>query len=119
MPFLGLVEMTMEQHRAIYGHLDPFAIAPFMERYGEALSPEARRQACLLQRAMHGRLPITQDIRIELAQFLSAGLDGRRYETALHHQQLRALLERYERRIKRRRDAEADARSQPGERYRG
>jgi hypothetical protein len=65
MPFLGLVEMTMKQHRAIYGHLDPFAIAPF----GEALSPQARRQACLLQRAMHGRLPITQDIRIDWRSF--------------------------------------------------
>jgi hypothetical protein len=105
MPFLGLVEMTMKQHRAIYGHLNPFAIASFMGPYGETLSPEARRQACLLQRAIHGRLPITQDIRIELAQFLSAGLDGHRYETALHHQKLCALLERYERRIRRRRDA--------------
>jgi hypothetical protein len=105
MPFLGLVEMTMEQHRAIYGHLDPFAIAPFMERYGEALSPEARWQACLLQRAMHGRLPITQDIRFELVEFLHAGLDGRRYDVALHSQKLRALLEHYERRIRRRRDA--------------
>jgi hypothetical protein len=98
MPFLGLVESTMEQHRAVYGPLVPFAVAPFMERYGEALSPEARRQACLLQRAMHGRLPVTRDIRLELAQFLSAGLDGRRYEAALHHQKLCALLEAYDRR---------------------
>jgi hypothetical protein len=104
-PFLGLVETTMEQHRASYGHLDPFAVAPFMERYGEALSPEAYRQACLLQRAIRGRLPITQDIRLELVEFLHAGLDGRRYDTALHRQKLRALLERYEHRIRRRRDA--------------
>ena len=33
--------MTAEQrHRAIYGDLEPFAVAPFMERYGEPLSAE-------------------------------------------------------------------------------
>jgi hypothetical protein len=57
-----------------------------MERCGEALSPEARRQACLLRRAIHGRLPITQDIRLELVEFLHAGLDGRGCDMALRRQ---------------------------------
>jgi len=92
-PYLDLIEMTIEQHRAVYDRL--FAIARLKERYGEALSPEAYRQAGLLQRAMHGRLPIAQDIRDELVQFLDAGLDDRRYDMELHRQKLRALLERY------------------------
>ena len=90
----------------LYGELDPSAVAPFV-KYGEPLSNEGRRLASLLNRAMHGRLPITADIRFELVQFLTAfsdptkGIDQRRYDMALHRQKLIALLERYGRSIKR------------------
>jgi hypothetical protein len=94
--------------RALYGELNPFAVAPFIEYHGAPLSDEGRRLASLLNRAIHGRLPITADIRFELVQFLSApfpdstkGVDQRRYDMALHRQKLIALLERYDRRIKR------------------
>jgi hypothetical protein len=95
-----------EEWRALYGELDPFAVAPFV-KYGEPLSNEGRRLASLLNRAMRGRLPITTNIRLELVHFLSApfwdsdptrGIDQRRYDMALHRQKLIALLERYGRR---------------------
>jgi hypothetical protein len=54
---------------------------------------------------MRGRLWIARAIQIEVAHFLCAGFDGRRYDKALHRQRLCALLERYERRIKKRRGA--------------
>ena len=47
----------------LYGELDPSAVAPFV-KYGEPLSNEGRRLASLLNRAMHGRLPITADLRL-------------------------------------------------------
>jgi hypothetical protein len=86
--------MDPNQHQAIYGELDPFAVAPFMSRYGDPLSAEGRRLACKLQRALTEIFPGGWAIRVELAQFLSAGFEGRRYDKALHRQKLIALLER-------------------------
>jgi hypothetical protein len=89
----------LQKHREVYGKLDPFAVAPFITRYGEPLSPEGHRLAALLHRARHGRLPITWDIRIRLVQFL--GSPGPRYyDAALHRQKLIELLEHYDRQIK-------------------
>jgi hypothetical protein len=95
--------------RALYGELNPFAVGPFVEYSGAPLSYEGRRLASLLNRAIHGRLPITADIRFELHHFLAAPLrsnesiDQRHYDMALHRQKLIALLERYGQRIKQRR----------------
>jgi hypothetical protein len=86
--------MDANQHRAIYGDLDPFAVAPFMSRYGDALSAEGRRLARELHRALTEIFPGAWAIRVELAEFLSAGFEGRRYDKALHRQKLIALLER-------------------------
>jgi hypothetical protein len=103
------IARSKAEWRALYGELDPFAVAPFV-KYGAPLSNEGRRLASLLNRALHGRLPVTADIRFELVQFLSARLsdptkdiDQRRYGMALyrHRQRLIALLECYSRRIKR------------------
>jgi len=95
------------RYRAIYGDLDPFAIAPFLVRYGEPLSAEGHRLAWLLDRAIfeRPRTPITMDIQIELARLLVAPFDERtrRYDMALHRQKLVALLERYRREIGRNR----------------
>ena len=99
----------IEQHRALYGRLDPFAVAPFLAPGGylkEPLSHEGDRLASLLNRAIRGRLPVTADIREELVRFLSAGFHGRRYDRALRRQKLIALLERYGRRIGGRRRSE-------------
>jgi len=93
--------------RALYGKLNPFAVGLFVECKGATLSNEGRRLASLLSRAIHGRLPITADIRFELHHFLAAPLrsyesiDQRRYDRALHRQKLIALLERYGQGIKR------------------
>ncbi len=86
---------NLHQHRAIYGRLDPFAVAPFIASYGEPLSGRSYQLAYLLDRARRGRLPITADIRFELVMFLCAGNEGRRYDMALHRQKLVAMLERY------------------------
>jgi hypothetical protein len=103
------IARSKAEWRALYGELDPFAVAPFV-KYGAPLSNEGRRLASLLNRTLHGRLPVTADIRFELVQFLSARLsdptkdiDQRRYGMALyrHRQRLIALLECYSRRIKR------------------
>ena len=101
--------------RALYGHLNPLVILPFVEQRGQPLSAEGYRLACLLQRAKNGRLPITWDIRFEMYHFLGAplrsdvGVDQRRYDMALHRQKLIALLERYSRRIKQGRAFDARA----------
>jgi hypothetical protein len=90
--------------RAVYGKLDPFAVAPFMEYYGAPLSKEGHRLASLLNRAIHGRLPITREIRFELVHFLAPeptkDIDRHFYGMALHRQNLISLLERYDRRIR-------------------
>lgn len=92
---------------ALYGELDPFAVAPFVEYKGAPLSDEGRRLASLLNRARRGRLPITQDIRSEVVLFLCTPFDTtksinqRRYDIALHRQKLVALLDCYGQRIKR------------------
>jgi hypothetical protein len=91
--------------RALYGDLDPFAVAPFIEYVGAPLSDEGRRYASLVDRARHGRLPIARDIRFELVHFLTAAAEGHRYDKALHRQNLIVLLNRYERRIRKHRDA--------------
>jgi hypothetical protein len=88
---------TPKQHRAIYGHLDPYAVAPFIDRYGEPLSAEGHRRAWLLHQAIRdGRSLIAVDIRIELVEFVGAEFDGHRYDKALHRQKLCTLLERYD-----------------------
>ena len=85
------IARSKAEWRALYGELDPFAVAPFV-KYGAPLSNEGRRLASLLNRALHGRLPITADIRFELVHFLAAPLgpnesiDQRRYDMALHRQ---------------------------------
>jgi hypothetical protein len=97
---------ALQKHRALYGDLDPFAVAPFVTYGGEPLSNDGRRLASLLNRAMRGRLPITAEIRFELVHFLSApfnsdptrGIHQRLYDLELHRQKLIALLERYGRR---------------------
>jgi hypothetical protein len=97
------ISRSNAEWRALYGDLDPFAIAPFVEQHRQPLSAEGRRLASLVNRARRGRLPITRDIRFEVVHFLIAGMDGDRYAMALHRQRLIALLERYGQRIKRRR----------------
>lgn len=91
------MDALLERHRAIYGELDPFALAPFLHRnggYGAPLSPEDHRLACLLDRAIREHaIPI----QVELVQFMSAVEDGHRYDRALHLQQLLAMLEHSER----------------------
>lgn len=73
------IKRSNDEWRAVYGDLDPFAVLPFVERKGAPVSAEGHRLACLLQRAKHGRLPITQDIRSEFYDFLGAIVDGDRY----------------------------------------
>ena len=108
------IARDVAEWRALYGELDPFAVSPFIEHVGAPLSDEGRRLASLLNRARRGRLPITADIRLEQAHFLSARFsdptknnDQRRYDMALHRQKLVALLERYGQRIKRGRPKDA------------
>jgi hypothetical protein len=93
------IKPSDDEWRTRYGKLDPFAVVPFVEYRGAPLSNEGRRLASLTQRAIHGRLPITREIREEVVLFLGAMADGDRYAKTLHKQKLVALLDRYERRI--------------------
>jgi hypothetical protein len=97
------IKRENDEWRALYGELDPFSVAPFIEYDGAPLSPEGRRLALLVKRARHGRLPITRDIRFEVVHFLGAMVLCRRYDVALHRQKLVALLDRYERQVRKRR----------------
>jgi hypothetical protein len=94
------LERARAERRALYGDIDPFAVAPFVRRWGDPLSDTQWIAAAILHRGLRSRLPgFGSQMRFELVKFLGARDDGDRYASALHLQKLDRLLVGYAKRI--------------------
>ena len=73
----------------------------WLEEAERGLEGKDRRRYDLIDRALHGRLPVAKDIMFELVKGVVAVHDGRRYKAVLHFQKLDKLLGQYDRHLRR------------------